>query len=357
MRRNRLLLSLAILAGTLLMLWAIWGADARGQTGPPQIEFSSPPVPGHIQPRPEDLRRQAGQMRDLVNFLREEGKQGDQRKLEVADQLLEDAEQLLRQAEALECDASVPAPAGPAPRHERAALLFGHAQQGPTKGLDGIGWGICDEFRERTFDSPGALEFEGLDNPVPADSGEGLRGLIDMPHSGARPRPLWFSRPAGAVPAPRQMNADSVWERPGAVCAPVPSIAQPKAPSIAQPEAPIVAVPEAAPAPDAFRAVAYPAPGRVVPGAEPDRLLRAAWHLRQGAAELESAGRLEEADTLRGKAERLERHVGPGDLLGSLRREVAGLQQQVIELSRTLEAMRGEVQMLMGRLEPRHRVE
>ncbi len=95
--------------------------------------------------------------------------------------------------------------------------------------------------------------------------------------------------------------------------------------------------------------------GQAGPAVQGDRLLRAAWHLRQAATELESAGRIEEADTLRGKAQRLERAADTDNSPASLRRELADLEQQVIELSRALETMRGEVHMLIGRLEPRHR--
>lgn len=91
-----LLPGLAILGGMLLGLPAAEDEEARAQTGPAQIELFSSPGPRGVALRAEDLRRQAAEMRELADFLRDEGKP------DVADQLLEDAAQLLRRAEELE---------------------------------------------------------------------------------------------------------------------------------------------------------------------------------------------------------------------------------------------------------------
>jgi len=386
MRRNPPLLMLVIMGATLLVPIAIRGQDARPQNGSEPVQFSPPPVPQDAEPRPADLRRQADEMRDLASFLRNMGKQ------EVADQLLENAEQLLHQAEQLERDHAATQPsAETALPNEHPRLLCGDDEQTPDKELARIGWGICEESRNPSFEGSGLLGFEALDKSALSEEGGQLPGLGEIPPPGVLPSPVWFTSPGHAAPAAPPAADVCAENRPAGPCVTVPmdpvlelpDVCVPKArrspdlpgvavplsppvpslPSIGMapsgplPDLPGVAVPPSPPAAGDFPPMPCPMFSRAEPAAGPDRLLRAALHLRQAAAELQSAGLSEDADTLRGKAERLERRARPCESVESLRREVAGLKQQVIDLTRSLEAMRGEMQMLMGRLERTHRVQ
>lgn len=241
-----LLPGLAILGGMLLGLPAAEDEEARAQTGPAQIELFSSPGPQGVALRAEDLRRQAAEMRELADFLRDEGKP------DVADQLLEDAAQLLRRAEELEDQKAAPQTAAAA-EAARDAL------------------------------------------PAVAPKSEDLS---------AKPDAISGPRPAAGLSS---KSGENLAAKPDAI------------------------------------------PGLVAPRGQSEHLLRAAWHLRQAAAELESAGRSKEAGSLRAKASRLEGRAGAGGAWEALRCEVDDLRRQVSDLSRTLEAMRSEIQPLTGR--------
>jgi len=349
MRRKLVATSLAMLV---VLSWVSplgAGEPAGSRHSPPEFQPASPPLEQTPQPRPADLRRQARQMRDLAEMLRDFGKQ------EVADQLMENAAQLLRQAEKLEKGDSAHCSPDSEGRLAHELELLPDQSYRAREDLDRIGWGICDSLWNHQLQpsgTPGSPVFEGVMSGGELAAGEGEQPGPERrgPSREELPGPLWRA-PARSEETPLLPIVPKEDHRQQAPACLSPGTPGPT-PGIVVPFAP-----QAPAAPQPFQPGVFPAPGAPLPPAEYDRLGRAARLLREAAAELEAAGRTDEADCLRGKAERLEAAGVPPDSLPSLRAEIGRLKRQVSELNAVLETMRAEMKVLAGRLEHQHRLE